>query len=140
MNITTTVPGLPAQFFTFASLGTLAGLTGATVAVTNTAARAFRWSPSWLGFAVAFALCEGLTLMRPAWTGRELVLAGLNACLVYMSASGASAAAANCAETRPCRRREPPGGPSGAGGTEPARLTRGKKGRDKSRASLKVAT
>lgn len=109
MNTMTTIPGLPAELFTLASLGTFAGLTGATVAVTNTASRAFGWSPSWLGFAVAFALCEGLALLRPSWTGGELVLAGLNACLVYLSAGGASAATANLARNQPLP-------PPGAGG------------------------
>ena len=33
----------------------LSGLTGATVVVTNTAARAFDWAPKWLGLVVALA-------------------------------------------------------------------------------------
>lgn len=87
------VAEIPSDLFTWASLGTLSGLTGATVVVTNTAARAFDWAPKWLGLAVATVLCVGLAFMNSsAINGYALAL--LNACLVYLTAAGASSAGA----------------------------------------------
>jgi hypothetical protein len=71
----------------------LTGLTGATVVVTNTAARAFGWAPKWLGLVVALVLCVGLAAARSSAI-EEYVLALLNACLVYLTAAGASSAGA----------------------------------------------
>ena len=84
---------IPSDLFTWTSLGTLSGLTGATVVVTNTAARAFDWAPKWLGLLVATVLCVGLAVMNSsAINGYALAL--LNACLVYLTAAGASSAGA----------------------------------------------
>ncbi len=84
---------IPSDLFTWTSLGTLSGLTGATVVVTNTAARAFDWAPKWLGLAIALILCLGLAIMNSsAINGYALAL--LNACLVYLTAAGASSAGA----------------------------------------------
>jgi hypothetical protein len=83
----------PSDLFTWTSLGTLTGLTGATVVVTNTAARAFGWTPKWFGLAVALVLCVGLAAVRTS-SIEEYVLAFLNACLVYLTAAGASSAGA----------------------------------------------
>ena len=84
---------IPSDLFTWTSLGTLSGLTGATVVVTNTAARAFDWAPKWLGLLVALVLCVGLAVMNSsAINGYALAL--LNACLVYLTAAGASSAGA----------------------------------------------
>ena len=106
MNMTASVAGLPTELFTFASLGTFTGLTGATVAVTNAAARALNWSPAWFGFVIALVLCEGLTLIGGEARAPELLLAALNACLVYLSAGGASAAGASVTGGNPL---PPPG-------------------------------
>ena len=84
---------VPSDLFTWTSLGTLTGLTGATVVVTNTATRAFGWAPKWLGLAVALALCLGLAIVKSGAL-EEYVLALLNACLVYLTAAGASSAGA----------------------------------------------
>ena len=89
----TPVVDMPSDLFTWTSLGTLSGLTGATVVVTNTAARAFDWSPKWFGLVVAGALCIGLAVMNNSAVN-EYVLALLNACLVYLTAAGASSAGA----------------------------------------------
>jgi hypothetical protein len=84
---------LPTELFTWTSLGTFTGLTGATVVVTNTAARAFDWSPRWLGLVVAVALCVGVAIARQD-TFADYVLALLNGCLVYLTAAGTSSAGA----------------------------------------------
>jgi hypothetical protein len=81
------------DLFTWASLGTLTGLTGATVVITNAAARAFGWTPKWFGLAVALVLCVGLAAANNRGID-EYVLALLNACLVYLTAAGASSAGA----------------------------------------------
>jgi hypothetical protein len=91
---------LATDLFTWASLGTLTGLTGATVVVTNTAARAFDWSPKWLGLAVAMALCIGLAVVAKS-AAADYVLALLNGCLVFLTAAGASAAGAAAGGQKP---------------------------------------
>jgi hypothetical protein len=80
------------QFFTLDSLATLAGATGATMVVTNTAKQAFGFSRSWLGFVVAQAVCIGLAIHADR-TGSDYVIAVLNGCLVFLGAAGASDAA-----------------------------------------------
>jgi uncharacterized membrane protein len=87
------VADFASDLFTWASLGTLSGLTGATVVVTNTAARAFDWSPKWFGLVVAAALCIGIAAMNSSPVS-GYVLALLNSCLVYLTAAGASSAGA----------------------------------------------
>lgn len=84
---------MPNQLFDIGTLGTFAGLTGATVVVTNAVARAINWNRAWFGLIVALVLCVGLTIYvggKPV----EYLLALLNACLVYLSAAGANSAAA----------------------------------------------
>jgi hypothetical protein len=87
------VVDIPTDVFTWASLGTLSGLTGATVVVTNTAARALEWAPKWFGLAVALVMCIGIAFMRSSAIA-DYALALLNACLVYLTAAGASSAGA----------------------------------------------
>ncbi len=91
---------LPTELFTWASLGTFTGLTGATVVVTNTAARAFDWSPRWLGLAIALVLCIGLAVANKSPLV-DYLLALLNGCLVYLTAGGASAAGAVVVAPKP---------------------------------------
>ena len=80
------------QFFTLDSLATLAGATGATLVVTNTAKKAFGFSRSWFGLVVAQAVFIGLAI-HAGRTGSDYVIAVLNGCLVYLGAAGASDAA-----------------------------------------------
>jgi hypothetical protein len=94
------VAEITSDLFTWASLGTLSGLTGATVVVTNTAARAFDWSPKWFGLLVATVLCFGIAIVNStALSG--YALAALNACLVYLTAAGASSAGAAAVSPKP---------------------------------------
>jgi hypothetical protein len=80
------------QFFTLDSLATLAGATGATLVVTNTAKQAFGFFRSWFGLVVAQVVCVGLAIYLGR-TGSDYVIAVLNGCLVYLGAAGASDAA-----------------------------------------------
>ncbi len=47
---------IPKEFFTAASMLTLAGATGATVIVTNGLQRAFNFNPIWLALLIAQAI------------------------------------------------------------------------------------
>ncbi|MER9227064.1 hypothetical protein NKI39_15765 [Mesorhizobium sp. M0664] len=80
---------LAQQFFTMASLATLAGAAGATLVVTNVAKQAFGFSRSWFGLVVAEVICVGLAAYARQ-NGSDFVIAALNGCLVYLSAAGAS--------------------------------------------------
>jgi hypothetical protein len=84
---------VPAELFTWTSLGTFTGLTGATVVVTNAISRAVNWNPAWFGLGVALVLCLGLAVAA-ASPASDYVLALLNACLVYLSAAGTNSVGA----------------------------------------------
>jgi hypothetical protein len=77
------------QFFTLDSLATLAGATGATLVVTNTAKQAFGFAQRWFGLLVAEVVCIGLAIWAHR-TGSDYVIAMLNGCLVFLGAAGAS--------------------------------------------------
>src|SRR5262249_8586763 len=89
---------LPDQFYTWPTLGTLAGASGATFIITNTLRSALDWSPKWLGLVVAQAICigGGAVLGKQA---SDSVIAILNGCLVYLSAVGVASATAGVAPT-----------------------------------------
>lgn len=79
------------EFYTLASLGTLAGATGCTVAVTNALKLAFNISPRWLGLLVAQVICIGaLFFVGPAHAS-DWFIAVLNGFLVFVTAAGATA-------------------------------------------------
>ena len=80
---------IPAELFTWGSLGTFTGLTGATVVVTNAVSRAVNWNPAWFGLVVAAVLCGGLAIATYTHV-TDFLLAALNACLVYVSSAGAN--------------------------------------------------
>jgi hypothetical protein len=79
------------QFFTWGSLGTLAGATSATFVVTNTIQSAIGWSAKWAGLAIAEVICLGAAYLA-GQSGADYIIALLNGCLVYLSAAGATAA------------------------------------------------
>lgn len=95
------------QLFTLAALGTFTGLTGATVVVTNTISRITSWAPAWLGFVVALLLCSAAPIMANGFNRTQQLLAMLNACLVYLSAAGASTAGTAAMGDRPPPGRRP---------------------------------
>ena len=89
-----------AQFFTWGSLATLAGATGATFVVTNTLRTAFDFAPKWIGLVIAQFVCIA-TAYYAGKVGSDYVIAILNGCLVFLSAAGASSAGAVIANPRP---------------------------------------
>ncbi len=84
---------LPSELFTWTSLGTLAGLTGATVVVTNAISRAISWNPAWFGLVVSLSLSVALAIVSKS-SPADYILALLNGCLVYVSAAGTSSVGA----------------------------------------------
>lgn len=86
-------PGV-SQFFTWGSLGTLAGATSATFVVTNTIQSAIGWSAKWAGLVIAEVICVGAAYLA-GQSGTDYIIALLNGCLVYLSAAGATAAGTN---------------------------------------------
>lgn len=84
---------LPSELFTWPSLGTLAGSTGATVVVTNAISRATSWNPAWFGLVVANLLSVALAIVSKT-SPADYILALLNGCLVYVSAAGTSSVGA----------------------------------------------
>lgn len=80
-----------AEFFTWGSLGTLAGATSATMVITNTLRSAIGWDAKWVGLAIAEVICLGAAFATGS-SGSDFVIAVLNGCLVYLSAAGTTAA------------------------------------------------
>lgn len=80
------------EFYTLTSLGTLAGATGATVAITNALKTAFDLSPKWLGLLVAELICLGVLFAMGAAHASDWFIAVLNGCLVFATAAGATSA------------------------------------------------
>ena len=89
-----------AQFFTWGSLLSLAGASGATFVVTNTLKMAFNFSPKWIGLLIAQIVCVG-TAAYLGKSSSDYVIAILNGCLVYLSAAGASVTGAAIANPAP---------------------------------------
>ena len=80
------------EFYTLASLGSLAGATGATVVITNALKTAFDLSPKWLGLLVAEFICVGGLFAAGAVHSSDWFIAALNGCLVFATAAGATSA------------------------------------------------
>lgn len=80
------------EFYTLTTLSTLAGATGATVAITNALKTAFDLSPKWLGLVVAEVICVGVLSATGAAHVSDWLIAVLNGCLVYATAAGATSA------------------------------------------------
>jgi hypothetical protein len=81
------------DFFTPESLGTLAGATSATLAISNTIQHIFNVNPRWLAFGVAEAICLGLVAVlqidgASPVTATAWFIAVLNGFLVLCSAAG----------------------------------------------------
>jgi hypothetical protein len=78
------------DFYTLTTLGTLAGATGATVAVTNALRAAFGLDPKWLGLLVAECICLGILAAIGANQASDWFIAILNGCVVFTTAAGAT--------------------------------------------------
>jgi hypothetical protein len=92
------MPHVAGELFTWTSLGTFTGLTGATVFVTNAISRAANWNPAWFGLVVALVLCLGFAAAA-ASPVMDYILAVLNACVVYVSAAGTNSVGAAATAT-----------------------------------------
>ncbi len=80
--------GMPGDFFTWASFGSLIGLSGVTYVVTNTAKVALNFNPKWFGLVVAIVATEiGVYLSHPM-DPITYLLGALNGCLVFLTAAG----------------------------------------------------
>ena len=82
------------EFFTISTLGTLAGATGATVAVTNGIKTAFNADPRWLGLLVAEVVCLGVLLAGGQAQAQDWFIGILNGFLVFATSAGATAVGA----------------------------------------------
>lgn len=80
------------EFYTLTSLGTLAGATGATVAITNALQTAFNRNPKWLGLLIAELVCVGVLFASGPTHTSDWFIAVLNGCLVFATAAGATSA------------------------------------------------
>jgi hypothetical protein len=78
------------EFYTLTTLGTLAGATGATVAVTNALKVAFDLNPKWLGLLIAEIVCLGILMAIGPTRQSDWFIAVLNGCLVFTTAAGAT--------------------------------------------------
>jgi hypothetical protein len=99
-------PSLPRDFYTWESLGTLAIAAGAVLVVSNTLRTLFRVDSPWIPFGVSVVLAVlgahaagGLTT-APGW-----ILALLNACLLFCTATGANQTLVAAASRRGGERR-----------------------------------
>ena len=81
---------VPNEFFTLASFTTLAGLTGVTYVVTNTLRVAFNLSKPWIGLVVAVLATMAGQFMFSEVTFSTAIIGLLNACLVFLTASGSA--------------------------------------------------
>lgn len=76
------------EFFSWQTLGTVAGATLATVLVVNALKAAFNWSPRWLGLLVAGILQAAVWWFASDQSVQALVMALINAFVVYLAAIG----------------------------------------------------
>jgi hypothetical protein len=82
--------GIPGDFFNVASLGTLAGATGAVYIVCGTIQKVFNYNPKWLALLVS-VLISFLVASVTATENSQLtkyIVALLNGFLIYATATG----------------------------------------------------
>jgi len=82
--------GIPGDFFTAASLGTLAGATGAVYIICGTIQKVFNFNPKWLALLVS-VLISYLGAYLTASVNDQVtkyIIALLNGFLIYASATG----------------------------------------------------
>jgi len=82
---------MQSEYFTWTSLGMLTTASGAVIVVTNTLRNALGLDRPWIPLVIALTLSFGF-----AWHGNQLndlasaLLAALNACLLFCTATGAN--------------------------------------------------
>ena len=102
------------EYFTWASLGTLAGAVAVVVVVTNTVRTLLKIDTPWVAFVVSILLVYGLAVANHALASISgYLISFFNASLLFCSATGANQSA-GAASTRPA-------GDTEAYGTRPVR-------------------
>lgn len=82
--------GIPGDFFTLASLGTLTGATGAVYIICNTIQKVFNFNPKWLALLIS-VLISYLGAAITVSSGDQVAkyfIALLNGFLIYATATG----------------------------------------------------
>lgn len=82
--------GIPGDFFTTASLSTLAGATGAVYIICSTIQKVFDFNPKWLALLVSILISFAAALLTQS-AGNEIsryFIALLNGFLIYATATG----------------------------------------------------
>ncbi|RAJ31083.1 hypothetical protein [Pedobacter cryoconitis] len=82
--------GIPGDFFTTASLSTLAGATGAVYIICSTVQKVFNFNPKWLALLVSVLISFAAALLTQS-AGNEIsryFIALLNGFLIYATATG----------------------------------------------------
>lgn len=89
--ITTPTP-IPGDFFTTASLGTLAGATGAVYIICGTIQQVFNFNPKWLALLVSILISLLAAFVTQPTGGEPLkyFIALLNGFLIYATATGSN--------------------------------------------------
>jgi len=82
--------GIPGDFFTTASLGTLAGATGAVYIICGTIQQVFNYNPKWLALLVSILISFLAAAVTVTNDGHLLkyTVALLNGFLIYATATG----------------------------------------------------
>ncbi len=83
-------PGIPGDFFTTASLGTLAGATGAVYVICSTIQKVFNFNPRWLALLVSILISYAAAFFTQANENdiSRYFIALLNGFLIYATATG----------------------------------------------------
>lgn len=89
------------QYFDLAQLATLAGATLATVLIVNVLRLAFGFSARWVALAVAAIINLAVWAFSGVLTGQAFFLAILNACVVYLAATGGNQIVAGLRHVQP---------------------------------------
>jgi hypothetical protein len=83
---------LPREFFTFESMLTLTGATGATFVVANGLQKVINFNPRWLALVIAQVICI-FGVYSTNGAGREYFVGVINGFLVFCTATGATSVA-----------------------------------------------
>jgi hypothetical protein len=78
------------ELLSLSDLGSFAGAMAAVVAITNTLRHVFNLNPRIVGFIASFAVCLAALILKPDPRLEQLILAILNAFIVYCGAAGMS--------------------------------------------------
>lgn len=91
--------GAPQEFITFKTFGTFAGASGITYVLANTLRQLTKFNSPW----VPFLCAEAVAFIGSYYLGNlkdigQVILAALNGCLLFLTASGAQEGIASAAQ------------------------------------------